>query len=68
VSCITLPAQLSGATVAAGVAKQGYVIGAGYGALRERTIRIGHMGDHSESGLTHCLAVVRSVLESQLGR
>jgi predicted phosphoserine aminotransferase len=67
VSCITLPPTLKGGTVAAGVTAHGYVIGAGYGALRERTIRIGHMGDHSEHGLSACLSVVRRVLESQLG-
>ena len=64
VSCITLPPTLSGSAVAAAVGKTGYVIGAGYGALRDRTIRIGHMGDHTESGLSNCLAVVRTVLES----
>ena len=64
VSCITLPPTLSGSAVAAAVGKAGYVIGAGYGALRDRTIRIGHMGDHTESGLSNCLAVVRTVLES----
>ena len=68
VTCITLPTQLSGTSVAAGVAAHGYVIGAGYGALRETTIRIGHMGDHSESGLEACLRVVRTVLETQLHR
>lgn len=66
VTCVTLPTRLSGTSVAAAVAEQGYVIGAGYGPLRERTIRIGHMGDHTETGLARCLGVVRSVLESQL--
>ena len=62
VSCVTLPDSIIGSAVAASVAKRGYVIGAGYGPLRDRTIRIGHMGDHTERGLTHCLAVVREVL------
>lgn len=66
VTCVTLPPSLSGSAVAAAVASHGYVIGAGYGALRDRTIRIGHMGDHTEQGLSKCLAVVRTVLESQL--
>jgi aspartate aminotransferase-like enzyme len=66
VSCITLPSSLSGSAVASGVAKRGYVIGAGYGALRDRTIRIGHMGDHTTHGLTRCLAVVREVLVAML--
>lgn len=67
VTCVTLPSRLSGTAVAAGVAEQGYVIGAGYGALRDTTIRIGHMGDHTEEGLANCLRAVRRVLLSQLG-
>lgn len=63
VSCVTLPARMSGTAVAADVASAGYVIGAGYGALRDRTIRIGHMGDHTVEGLQRCLQVVRDVLE-----
>ena len=66
VSCITMPPTLGGSVVASGVAKRGYVIGAGYGALRDKTIRIGHMGDHTPEGLTRCLAVVRDVLVSML--
>jgi aspartate aminotransferase-like enzyme len=68
VSCITLPPDLKGSSVAAAVSASGYVIGAGYGALRDSTIRIGHMGDHTELGLSACLAVVRGVLETQLVR
>ncbi|MDZ7630552.1 MAG: aminotransferase class V-fold PLP-dependent enzyme [Gemmatimonadaceae bacterium] len=66
VSCITLPESLKGSAIAAAVGQRGFVIGAGYGPLRDRTIRIGHMGDHTETGLQRCLAVVRSVLEAQL--
>ena len=66
VTCVTLPAGLTGSRVAADVARAGYVIGAGYGALRERTIRIGHMGDHTPSGLASCLEVVSDVIRSQL--
>lgn len=64
VTCVTLPATMSGTAVAGAAATRGYVIGAGYGALRERTIRIGHMGDHTEHGLSHCLAAVRQAIES----
>ena len=66
VSCITLPLSLSGSVVASEVSRRGYVIGAGYGALRDRTLRIGHMGDHTTQGLTRCLAVVRDVLAAML--
>ena len=66
VTCVTLPSSLSGVRVAADVARAGYVIGAGYGPLRDRTIRIGHMGDHTPAALGRCLEVVRDVLLRQL--
>ncbi len=68
VTCVTLPAALSGTSIAAGVGQAGFVIGAGYGALRDRTIRIGHMGDHTTAGVANCLAVVRRVLTEHLQR
>ncbi len=66
VTCVTLPAGLSGVQVAASVAAHGFVIAAGYGPLRDRTIRIGHMGDHAPDALRRCLAVVQDVLVQQL--
>lgn len=66
VSCITLPKNLQGSTVAAAVSEMGYVIGAGYGALRDRTIRIGHMGDHTLTGLSDCLTTVQGALQTML--
>lgn len=62
VTCVTLPVNVHGSAVAAAVGARGFVIGAGYGPLRERTIRIGHMGDHTVEGLAHCLDVVEAVL------
>jgi aspartate aminotransferase-like enzyme len=34
---------------------RGYTLGGGYGQLRDTTVRIGHMGDHSLEGLKRCL-------------
>ncbi len=62
VTCVVLPGWLTGTAVATATAQRGYVIGAGYGPLRERTIRIGHMGDHTTEGLSHCLAAVRAAI------
>jgi aspartate aminotransferase-like enzyme len=62
VTCVTLPSALTGPKLSAAVAARGYVIGAGYGQLRESTFRIGHMGDHTVQGLTNCLHVVRDVI------
>ncbi|MEO5824760.1 MAG: alanine--glyoxylate aminotransferase family protein [Gemmatimonadales bacterium] len=59
VSAITLPEGVTGPDVVRRVAETGYTIGAGYGALKDTTIRIGHMGDHSLSGLEGCLDAVK---------
>lgn len=68
VTCVTLPAGVAGTAVAAAVAKAGFVIGAGYGPLRDSTIRIGHMGDHTVQGLERCLNATRLALEELLTR
>ena len=38
--------------------EQGWVIGSGYGALKDTTIRIGHMGDHTVEALDRLLPLV----------
>jgi aspartate aminotransferase-like enzyme len=56
VTCIALTPKLNGDAIVKEVAKAGYVIGGGYGKLKSSTIRIGHMGDHSEQALVNVLA------------
>jgi aspartate aminotransferase-like enzyme len=41
---------------------RGWVIGGGYGKLKESTFRIGHMGDHTVEELDELLDVLTSVL------
>jgi predicted phosphoserine aminotransferase len=41
---------------------RGYVIGGGYGAWKEASFRIGHMGDHTLEELEACLAVLDEIL------
>ena len=41
---------------------RGYTISAGYGALKDQTIRIGHMGDHTVAELDALLAVLAEVV------
>ena len=41
---------------------RGWVIGDGYGRLKDSTIRIGHMGDHTVAELDALLAVLDEVL------
>jgi aspartate aminotransferase-like enzyme len=65
VTAVTVPEGASGAQIASRVEKEGYVIGAGYGKLKERTFRIGHMGDHTERGLEGCLAAIDRVLDTK---
>lgn len=64
VSTIVLPAPLRGPDVVAAVAERGFTIGSGYGKLRERTIRVGHMGDHDPGTLRGCLAACTSAIEA----
>jgi aspartate aminotransferase-like enzyme len=62
VTAVTLPEYLKGSEVIAAVSTKGYTLGEGYGSLRERTVRVGHMGDHTPDGLSNFLAVVDEAL------
>ena len=42
--------------------RQGWTIGSGYGALKDSTIRIGHMGDHTLAALEELLALIERAL------
>lgn len=62
VSCLRLPEGKSAKAVVAALHAQGWTIGAGYGALKDTTIRIGHMGDHSVAGVETLLAPLEAAL------
>ena len=62
VTAITLPPYLKGPDIVAALTAKGYTIGAGYGSLNAGTFRIGHMGDHTESGVHGCLAALSECL------
>ena len=64
VSAITVPAGFTGGQIVKHVAEQGFVIGGGYGALKDQTFRIGHMGDHTVAGLTKCLTACETALQA----
>jgi predicted phosphoserine aminotransferase len=64
VTCIKLPSGVKGPDVVTGVKAKGWVIGGGYGKLKDTTIRIGHMGDHSVQGVEGVLGVVEEVFAS----
>lgn len=64
VTAITLPQGITGPQVAAALKSRGFIIGSGYGKVRETTFRIGHMGDHTLAGLERCLAACADALAS----
>jgi predicted phosphoserine aminotransferase len=62
VTCITLAGGRTGPEVTAAMKAKGFVIGAGYGKLKDATIRIGHMGDHTVAELETLLGALTEVL------
>jgi aspartate aminotransferase-like enzyme len=62
VTCIRLPDGLTGPDIVRGMKERGFAIGGGYGRLKEGTIRIGHMGDHTVAELRCLLDVLRGVM------
>ncbi|MEX1184469.1 MAG: alanine--glyoxylate aminotransferase family protein [Gemmatimonadota bacterium] len=62
VTAIKSPAGWTGPKLAAAVKQQGYSIATGYGRMKDETIRIGHMGDHTLDGLNGLLEVLGRVL------
>lgn len=62
VTAVALPAGSSGPEVAGALRERGYTVAPGYGKLKDRTFRIGHMGDHTVSQLSALLATLEDVL------
>ena len=63
ISCLNVPDGINGRTVAKAMQRRGWTIGSGYGKLKESTIRIGHMGDHTAERLAELLGVLEEVLQ-----
>lgn len=68
VTAVMLPPGVTGPQVQQAVARRGFVIGDGYGPLKQTTFRVGHMGDHTVEGLERCLDAVEEALEELLPR
>ena len=64
VTTIRMPEGMSSIPVVAGVKERGFVIGSGYGKIRDTTFRIGHMGDHTVAEQEAVLEVLGEVLAS----
>jgi aspartate aminotransferase-like enzyme len=63
VTAIEIPEGLSAPSLVSAMRERGWVIGGGYGRLKETSIRIGHMGDHSVSELERLLSALEEVLD-----
>ena len=66
VTAVSLPNALTGDAIVKAVARRGFVIGGGYGPLKQRTFRIGHMGDHTVDGLSRCLSACADAIHELL--
>ena len=64
VTCLLLPPGRTGPEVAQAMKDRGFVIGAGYGRLKPRSVRIGHMGDHTVEELDRVLEALEEVLRA----
>lgn len=62
VTTIRCPEGWTGPSLAAAVKERGFQIATGYGRMKDETFRIGHMGDHAESGLEALLEVLTGIL------
>ena len=66
VTAVTLPPPLRGGEIVSALAARGFTIATGYGDLKQRCIRIGHMGDHTVDELEALLAETEDVMRMAL--
>ena len=64
VTAVWMPEGRSSPPVVAAMKERGFVIGGGYGKLKETTFRIGHMGDHTVAEQDAVLEALEGVLLS----
>ncbi len=62
VTTVRLPEGMSGPSIVKAVRERGWVVGGGYGKLKDGSIRIGHMGDHTVAELNELLGVLEEVI------
>jgi len=61
VSCLCVPEGRSGREIVRAARAAGWTLGTGYGPLKDSTIRIGHMGDHTVTGVQDALHMLETV-------
>lgn len=64
VTAIRMPERLPGSRISSALAKRGYTIAPGYGKLKDATIRIGHMGDHTVEELDALLVELEEIIQA----
>jgi aspartate aminotransferase-like enzyme len=62
VTTIGVDGGMPATEICKGMTKRGWTLGTGYGALKDTTFRIGHMGDHTLDELDALLATLEEVL------
>ncbi|MBW3535540.1 MAG: CoA-binding protein, partial [Gemmatimonadetes bacterium] len=67
VTCVRVPGGTTGPAVVKAVKERGFVIGGGYGKLKQDTIRIGHMGDHTVAETEAVLEATEDALRALMG-
>lgn len=63
VSALVVPEERDAPSLVSRLRERGFAIGGGYGKLKNTSIRIGHMGDHTVEELQRLLAELESLLE-----
>jgi predicted phosphoserine aminotransferase len=66
VTCISMPDGTRGTDVCGALKARGYTIAPGYGKMKDRMIRIGHMGDHTVAALNELLDALTDALAEVL--
>jgi aspartate aminotransferase-like enzyme len=63
ITCVANTRGIELARFVAALGGRGFSISNGYGRLKERTFRVGHMGDHTVEGIAELLAAMDDVLK-----
>ncbi|HEY9419868.1 MAG TPA: hypothetical protein VIW92_00495, partial [Thermoanaerobaculia bacterium] len=64
VSCLYPPAGIDPQVIVKGLAREGYIVGGGYGDWKPTTFRIGHMGEVRISDLNPLLVQINQIVET----
>jgi aspartate aminotransferase-like enzyme len=62
VTCITNTRAIDVSGLILKLADRGFGLGNGYGRLKEKTFRVGHMGDHTVDGIAGLLEAIDAAL------